>query len=121
MKGFIDGDANASVHSGVSGHQARLVSEHGMTSEDRVRGAELASVLGYLYPFVEKAARRRRKSKLQTAGTFFRGAVVTFMYTRRRNKKVYVSRRSDWRRPHSAQRNEGRKQSSLRGEIYLKQ
>ena len=41
---------------------------HGMTSERRVRGAELASVLGYLYPFVEKAARRRSSSKAQTAG-----------------------------------------------------
>ena len=36
-------------------------SKHGMTSEGRVRGAELASVLGYLYPFVEKRAHRRRK------------------------------------------------------------
>ena len=29
-------------------------SKHGMTSEGRVRGAELASFLADLYPFVEK-------------------------------------------------------------------
>ena len=43
-------------------------SKHGMTSEDRVRGAELASVLGYLYPFVEKAAHGARQFMAQTAG-----------------------------------------------------
>ena len=42
-------------------------SKHGMTSERRVRGAELASVLGYLYPFVEKAAHRPRACKAETA------------------------------------------------------
>ena len=44
-------------------------SKHGMTSEGRVRGAELASVLGYLYPFVEKAANRPRQFMAQTAGS----------------------------------------------------
>ena len=42
-------------------------SDHAMTSERRVRGAELASVLSHLYPFIEKAAHRARSFIVQTA------------------------------------------------------
>ena len=42
-------------------------SDHAMTSERRVRGAELASVLSHLYPFIEKAGRRPRSFMTQTA------------------------------------------------------
>ena len=42
-------------------------SDHAMTSERRVRGAELASVLSHLYPFIEKLGRRARSFIVQTA------------------------------------------------------
>ena len=61
-------------------------SDHAMTSERRVRGAELASVLSHLHPFIEKAVdrarsfitkkRRRTESLYCTDGLFFSSCLI---------------------------------------------